>query len=120
MAVTQTITNTRLSGSKTFNFTNTPDGVSNALVTIDRTVSGGLNSLTAADTLTISVDRSTDGGVTWAPAAGITCQGGTYVVKGVTLSQETLAVGIDAADTGYRINTVASTPVRIAGTVVYS
>lgn len=120
MAVTQTIPSTRLTGPQTFNFSNTPAGANDALVTIDRTVSGGLNSLTTADTLTISVDRSPDGGTTWLPAAGITCVGGTIVTKGVTITKDTLDVGIDDADTGFRINTVASTPVRIAGTVVYS
>jgi hypothetical protein len=120
MAVTQNIPSTRLTGPQTFNFTNTPAGADHAMVTIDRTVSGGLNTLTPADTLTITVDRSADGGTTWQEAAGITCQGGVIVTKGVTLATETLTVGIDAADTGYRIRTVASTPVRIAGTVVYT
>lgn len=120
MAVTQTIPNTRLTGSQTFNFSNTPAGADHAMVTIDRTVTGGLNSLTSADTLQITVDRSADGGTTWVEAAGITCQGGLIVTKGVTLAKETLTVGIDNADTGYRIRTVASTPVRITGTVDYT
>jgi hypothetical protein len=120
VSVTQNISNTRLTGPQTFNFSNTPPGANDALVTIDRTVTGGLNSLTNADTLTISIDRSPDGGTTWIPAAGITCIGGVIVTKGVTLAKETLAVGIDDANTGFRINTDASIPVRIAGTVVYS
>lgn len=120
MATTQSIPNTRLSGSQTFNFNPPPAGTLWAQVTIDRTVTGGLNSLTTADSLTVTVDRSTDGGVTWTNAAGITCVGGALVTKGVTQTTEELTVGIDATDTGYRINTTASTPVRIAGQVDYT
>jgi hypothetical protein len=42
------------------------------------------------------------------------------VTKGVTLAHEELTVGIDPEDTDYRVNTVASTPVRIAGQVDYT
>lgn len=119
MAVTQTIPNTRLNGTQTFPFTNSQAGATNALVTIDRTVSGGLNSLTSGATLFIDVQRSLDG-VTWEEAGGITCQGGVIVTKGVTLSQEQLSVGLDAVGEAFQIITTASTPVRIAGTVVYS
>ena len=120
MAVTQNIPNVRLTGPQAFTFSNTPAGANDAMVTIERTINGGLNSLTTADTLQIDIDRSPDGGTTWFPAAGITCLGGLIVTKGVTLTKDTLAVGIDDADTGFRIRTVASTPVRIAGTVVYT
>ena len=119
MAVTQTINNTRLTGTQTFKFTNSQAGMTNALVTIDRTVNGGLNSLTTNDTLQINVERSLDG-VTWTQAGGITCVGGTIVVKGVTLSQEQLSVGLEDVGEQFRFTTVASTAVRIAGTVVYS
>jgi hypothetical protein len=119
VSTTQTIPNTRLTGTQTFPFTNSQPGATNALVTIDRTVSGGLNSLTAADTLTIEVQRSLDG-VTWQEAGGITCQGGAIVTKGVTLSQEQIAVGLDSVGEAFQIITTASTPVRITGTVVYS
>ena len=119
MSTTQTISNTRLSGTQVFSFTNSAAGVSNALVTIDRTVNGGLNTLTSADTLIIDVQRSLDG-TTWQEAAGITCVGGVIVTKGVTLSQEQISVGLEAVGEAFQITTTASTPVRIAGSVVYS
>ena len=72
------------------------------------------------ETLEISIDRSPDGGQTWVPAAGITCQGGTFVTKGVTLAREVLEVGIEGDNVGFRINTVASSAVRISGTVEYT
>jgi hypothetical protein len=119
MAVTQTIPNTRLTGTHVFAFTDSQPGATDALLTIDRTVSGGLNSLTSADTLTISVERSLDG-VMWQQAGGITCQGGLIVTKGHTLSREALDVGLEAVGEKFRVTTTASVPVRIAGTVVYS
>jgi hypothetical protein len=36
-----------------------------AVTTLDRTVAGGLNSLTSATTLEILVEQSNDGGATW-------------------------------------------------------
>lgn len=120
MAVTQNINNTRLTGTQTFNFTNSQAGATDALVTIDRTISGGLNSLTSADTLQIEVQRSLDG-VTWAEAGGITCVGGTITTsKGTTINTETIDVGLEAVGEAFRFITTASTPVRISGTVVYS
>jgi alpha-D-ribose 1-methylphosphonate 5-triphosphate diphosphatase PhnM len=119
MAVTQSIPSTRLTGTQTFNFTNTPPGAQWATVTINRGVNGGLDSLTPADTLEIHIDKSFDGGVTWFYQAGITCQGGQIVTKGVTLATDTLTVGIDSDDMGFRITTVASAAVRITGQVDY-
>ena len=123
MAQSINIPNTLLSGQQTFNFPGTNASYTNALVTIDRTIAGGLNSLNSADTLTIAIDYSTNGGTSWLNIAGSTLQGGTIVTKGVTLAQDTLAVGIGHAfpiGTLFRVDTSASTPVRIAGTVVYS
>jgi hypothetical protein len=110
----------RLTGSQTFNFTPPPPGTTNAQVTIDRTVNGGLNTLTLVDTLTIAIDRSVNGGASWVPASSITTPGSTIVTKGVTLASDQIAVGIDPEDTDFRVTTTASTPVRIAGTVVYT
>jgi hypothetical protein len=99
---------------------NTAQGWNDALVTIDRTVTGGLNSLTSADSLSISIDYSPDGGTTWRAVAGSTLVGGVMVTKG-TLTTERLAIGLSGlpAGIGVRLNTDASTPVRIAGTVTY-
>jgi hypothetical protein len=119
MPTTQNINNIRLSGTRTFDFVNSQPGVDTALVTIDRTVNQGLNSLSPNDTLTIEVQRSLDG-VTWAQAAAITCLGGALVVKGVTLAEEQLSVGLEEVGEAFRIITTATSSVRIAGTVVYS
>lgn len=123
MSFTQTITNTRVSGQHTFTLQNTAQAWTNAAVAIDRTPNGGLNSLTTADTLDISIDYSPDGGTTWVNVAGVTLLGGTIVVKGVTLTEDDLAIGIGVpfpGGTGFRVNTNASKAVRVAGTVVYS
>lgn len=120
MSTQQAIPNVLRTGTQTLNFSNTPAGATNAKVTIDRTVASGLNALAATETFEIVIERSTDGGSTWVQAAGITCQGGVMVTKGVTLAQETLTVGIPGPGTGFRITTTASTPVRIAGTVDYT
>lgn len=117
---TQNIPNTLLNGQQTFNFANTAQAYSWATVTIDRTVNGGLNSLTTADHLDISIDASPDGGTTWHNLAGITCVGGVLTTKGVTQTTETFQVGISNVGEGFRVNTNASTSVRIAGSIVYS
>ena len=117
------IPNTLLTGQQQFSFAGTNASYTNALVTIDRTITGGLNSLTTSDTLTISIDYSTDSGATWLNVAGKTMLGGVIVTKGVTLTTETLGIGIGQPfpiGTQFRVDTNASTPVRIAGTVVYS
>lgn len=46
------------------------------LLTIDRTISGGLNSLTPASQVQIDVMQSNDGGVTWRLQVGGTMPGG--------------------------------------------
>jgi hypothetical protein len=124
MTVTQSIPNTRLTGTQTFTFQNTAQPWTNCLITIDRTVTGGLNSLTPTDTLDISIDYSPDGGTNWVNVSAQKLVGGSFVVKGVTVPTESdLAIGIGQpfpVGTAFRLNTTASTPVRIAGTVVYS
>jgi hypothetical protein len=124
VSVTQTITNTRLPGGpQSFVFANSQQAWATAQVIIDRKVNGGLNSLTTDDTLDISIDYSTDGGGVWRNVGGATLLGGLIVVKGVTLAQDELTIGIGTlfpTGTGFRLNTNASTAVRIAGTVVYS
>lgn len=123
MSVTQNISNRLLTGVQTFTFLNTAQQWANAQVTIDRTVASGLNSLTSGDTLGLAFDYSPDGGTAWRNIGGSTLQGGTIVTKGVTLTTDSLAIGQGVpfpSGTGFRITTTASTPVRIAGTVVYS
>lgn len=98
-----------------------PQSVSNADVVIDRTVAGGLNSLTTNDTLTIAIAYSEDGGQTWFSAAEATFEGGVHVTKGVTLAQDTLGLGVgDGVPAGgqFRVTLTASVPVFIAATII--
>lgn len=123
--VTQTISNTRLSGSQSFTFTNTAAPMTECDISIDRTVNGGLNSLPTPtpDALIVNVDYSTDNGATWINVAGASWTGGTFVTKGVTLATESIGIGIGQpfpVGTMFRFDTTAAQPVRIAGTVVYS
>lgn len=124
MGDTQTISNTRIpAGSHTFNFTNTTQVWSEANVTIDRTINGGLNSLTTADTLSLEVDCSLDGGTTWRNCGAATYEGGVLTTKGVTQTTEYLGVSLGEPfqiGTPFRVVTVASTAVRIAGTIDFS
>jgi hypothetical protein len=124
VAQSQTIPNTLLSGSQTFTFLNTDQVYTNATITIDRTITGGLNSASSALILGLSFDYSLDGGTTWLNIGGSTLIGGTIVTKGVTLASDTLGVGIGQPfplGTSFRVDTVVNAgSVEIAGTVVYS
>jgi hypothetical protein len=81
MPLTQNIPNQRLTGVQTFTFLNSTQEWATAQITIDRTVSQGLNTLTSADTLTLAFDQSPDGGTTWFNIGGSHIQGGTIVTK---------------------------------------
>lgn len=52
-------------GSRTFGPATIPDADTSVTFAIDRTVSGGLNSLTTASALVLQAEMSTDGGATW-------------------------------------------------------
>lgn len=121
----QDIPNQRLTGTQTLPLLTTQAPFTNAAILLARDVNGGLNSLTPADTLAISIGYSLDGGATWAAPATLTVFGGLYVTKGVTQIRDLLGIsspgdGPFPAGTPFRIVTVASVPVRIAATVTYS
>lgn len=59
-----------------------PNGAAFVTISIDRTVSGGLNSLTNATQLTLNVFESTDGGTMWVMTASTTCVGGVFTMHG--------------------------------------
>lgn len=52
-------------GSRTFGPATVPDADSRVALTVDRTVTGGLNSLDSSSVLTMLAEMSTDGGSTW-------------------------------------------------------
>jgi hypothetical protein len=77
MASTFTIPLTTLPvGQRDLGPANVPDADTFARITIDRTVTGGLNSLTTATTIDITIWQSDDGGTTWFGGGGTTCIGG--------------------------------------------
>ena len=87
MATTFTIPLTTLSvGSQTFGPSAAGDSESVITITIDRTVPGGLNSLTSASILAVDVQESLDGGTTWQDLGGWTTPGGVITIKGVQAS----------------------------------
>ena len=55
-----------------------PDSASGVIITLDRTVPGGLNSLTGADTLTLTAFQSQDNGATWLQLEQAVIPGGVY------------------------------------------
>lgn len=115
----------RFTGSQTTNFAVTAAVFSEAKVVADRTGTGGLNSLPVGSSLAIFVDWSPDG-VAWQEIADKTCWGGTFTVTKngttITVDSEELDVSIGTpfpTGTSFRLRTVASTAVRVSGTVTY-
>jgi hypothetical protein len=102
-----------------------------ATITLDRTVAGGLNSLTSASTLTFQIQSSPDG-TTWnnevsnvgAPFVGGTTDPETVNPKtGTTKTTETVGVnGLNAGTTEVRcIATVAGpSSIVVAGSITVS
>jgi|SRR5579859_579963 len=90
-------------------------------ITIDRTVSGGLNSLTASTTIALVAQFSVDAGTTWTTMASSTLSGGIYTGKG-GIVHATDFFNVDFPDTlvsgGGLVRmsaTVAGTSVTVAG-----
>jgi len=114
------IPNRRLQvGTTEFGPTSIPDGAVFATIDIDRTVSGGLNSLTGATQLVLNVFESLDGGTTWINAASTTCIGGIFTMHGgVTVTDNNVGVMIypDATNAKASID-VSGTSVTIAGSL---
>lgn len=89
-------------------------------ITCDRTVAGGLNSLTEDSTLAVLIQSSGDNGATWKDEAGATWVGGIYTGRNGQLNTDYVNVsGIDdAANRVQMIATVAGpSPIAIAGTI---
>lgn len=64
-------------GSRQFGPATPADSEVSITLTVDRTVSGGLNSLTSGSVLGADVQESLDGGVTWQDLGAWTAPGGT-------------------------------------------
>lgn len=99
------------------------DAETTVTLTIDRTVAGGLNSLTSATTISIAIDQSNDGGTTWqnlASASGIA--GGTVLGKGgVTETQATVWTQLNPGTSRQlRLTAIVAGPssVTVSGSIV--
>jgi hypothetical protein len=96
---------------------------SQAVITLDRTVAGGLNSLTSASVLDVTVQSSPDAGVTWNNEAEATFPGGVYSDRHGQINTAQLSVfGLDGGRNSARVVTVVTGPssIRIAGSCVVS
>jgi hypothetical protein len=92
---------------------------SSASLVIDRTIAGGLNSLTAASTVDVMVQTSPDGTV-WHDLGGATWIGGMYTSRVGPVNSDTFSTGdIAAAVSRVRVLTTVGgpAPVVIAGTL---
>jgi hypothetical protein len=54
------------------------DGLTTSNLSVDRTVAGGLDSLTPASTLQVQIMQSNDGGATWTMIVGAGAAGGVF------------------------------------------
>lgn len=97
-----------------------------AQLTIDRTVTGGFNSLTSATQAAIEVDVSLDGGNTWEQQAAISFLGGIFTQKpsqgGGTLAANGFTVSLPPGTNRQARATViiSGTSVAVAGSLVIS
>jgi hypothetical protein len=123
VAQTTNIPSTLFTGHQVTNFPSTNQQYSHAILTVDRTVASGLNSLAATDFFTYVIDYSIDGGNSWIMLGGSTLRGGINVTKGKQHDTDEISVGYNGplpVGTQFRVTTDATAPVRIAGSMVYS
>lgn len=107
-------------GSRTFGPSNAANSETSITLTVDRTVTGGLNSLTTASILGADVQQSNDGGTTWFDLGGWTAGGGVFTIRGAQVNS---SVGIWDLQPGTSRQlratvTVTGTSIAIAGTIV--
>jgi hypothetical protein len=112
-----------------------PDGDTTLVLTVDRTVAGGLNALTAASQLGMEAQLSTDGGTTWhavdadqpGTATSWGAPGGVFTVTDRT-GTHTVAANSGTwpifPGTARRIRAVVTvtgpSPIAVAGSIVTS
>lgn len=111
-------------GTHAFGPASVADSDSQALLTIDRTVAGGFNSLTAAATAQIIVDQSDDGGATWVQICKAQIAGGAPTSANHPVPPGTSSVGATfQPGTGREARAhvvIAGTSVAVAGSLVTS
>jgi len=120
-------------GSRAFGPISVPDGDTDVLLTIDRTVPGGLNGLDATSQLEMLAEMTTDGGATWhavdigVPGSRTLWQapGGVYTNSnraGQLITATTSAGGwVMFPATGRRVRATATVsgpgPITVAGSI---
>jgi hypothetical protein len=125
VAATLTIPQVTLpNGTRVFGPATAADGDSAVLLSLDRTLPGGLNSLTPAATLELLIEQSNDGGATWFELVDATMTGGIHgAAKGGGNAVTDTAGSSFAPGTGRRVRatvTVAGGPITVAGTLTTS
>lgn len=106
-------------GSHDFGPASISDAISLVDIQIDRTVTGGLNSLTSATQFSLSMLQSNDGGSTWNPLFSTSAVGGIIVNRNGTVNTNDVG-GSLRAGTGREIKgnvTVTGTSVAVAGSI---
>jgi hypothetical protein len=110
-------------GPLNFGPSNVADAESHIVLSIDRTVPGGLNSLTAASQIETDIQQSNDGGATWFFISGGAITGGVFIDKhGATLGTAQQYTDL-LPGTSRRLRAscnVLGTPIAVAGTLVTS
>jgi len=99
-----------------------PDADTSILLSIDRTVAGGLNSKTAATTIFIESWQSGDGGATWQSLAANTVVGGIFTKGGTQINTDHVGTGLNPG-TGRLVRasvTVSGASVAVAGSLTTS
>ena len=104
-------------GSHQFGPANAANTETQISLTVDRTVTAGLNSLTTASILGVDVQQSDDGGTTWFDLGGWQTVGGpAFRGSGISAGTWTLQPG-----TSRQLRatvTVSGTSIAVAGTIV--
>lgn len=121
MATTLNIPLTTLPvGSQTFGPSNAKDTEAQITLTIDRTVAGGLNSLTASSVISMDLQQSNDGGTTWLDRGANGTQGGIYTIKSqqVNVWAGTWDLLPGTSRQVRATVTVSGTAIAVAGTLV--
>lgn len=108
-------------GSRTFGPGPAADSESSITLNVDRTVAGGLNSLTTASGLTVDVQQSNDGGTTWLDLGGWTAVGGSFTNahgNPVNTSTGTWELQPGTSRQVRATVTVSGTSIAVAGSIV--
>lgn len=92
---------------------------SRAGITVDRTIAGGLNSVSTSSSIQVLIQTSIDG-VTWNDLCGATWPGGIWVTGHGQVNTSSISTGdVDAAVTKVKVIATVTGPssIAVAGTI---